>query len=345
MSPTASRLLSRCAIAFTLTCAFSFSDSGRTAEDFYSGKQIRLIAGFPAGNDYDLGARMLAKYLPKYIPGQPNIIVQNMPQAASVVAANYLYVQAPRDGTVFGSFSRNIVNDALTGQPNLVVDPRRLIWLGATSRPARVCVRWFTAPVKTPADLFKQEFIVGAAGTTSSLAILPTVLNHLLGTKFRIVEGYQGMGDAMLAIQRGETQGACASYAQFRIADQLIHDGKLTFLLRAEETPIPDVPNVPSIFDYAKTDEQRQLMRFVFSSTEFGRPYVFPPDVPEDRVAIMRKAIAGAARDPELVAEAASIKMDMAYTPPDHLEQLVAALYKTPPNLIQTIKSIMPNEK
>ena len=180
-----------------------------------------------------------------------------------------------------GSFSRNIVNDALTGESNVTADPRRFLWLGATSRPARVCVRWFTAPVKTPADLFTHEFIVGAAGATSSLAILPTVLNKVLGTKFNIVEGYQGMGDAMLAVQRGETQGMCASYAQFRIAEQLIHDGKLFFLLRAEEAPIPEIPDVPSIFDYAKTGEQRALMQFVFSSTEFGRPYVFPPDVPE----------------------------------------------------------------
>jgi tripartite-type tricarboxylate transporter receptor subunit TctC len=329
------------AIAFCLL----FAARAVHAEDFYKNKQIRLIAGFPAGNDYDLGARLLVKYLPKYLPGQPTIIVQNMPQAASVVAANYLYVQAPRDGTVFGSFSRNIVNDALTGQPNVVVDPRHLIWLGATSRPARVCVRWYTAPVKTPADLFSQEFIVGAAGATSSLAILPTVFNTVLGTKFRIVEGYQGMGDAMLAMQRGETQGMCASYAQFRIADQLIRDGKMVFLVRAEEAPIADIPAVPSIFDFAKTDEQRQLMRFVFSSTEFGRPYAFPPDVPADRVDIMRKAITEAAHDPELVAEAAAIKMDMTYTPPDHLEELVADLYKTPPAVIAAVKALLPNEK
>ncbi len=315
------------------------------ADDFYKGKQIRLIAGFPAGNDYDLGARLLIKYLPKYIPGQPTIIVQNMPQAASVVAANYLYMQAPRDGTAFGSFSRNIVNDALTGQANVVIDPRKVIWLGATSRPSRVCARWYTAPVKTPADLFTQEFIVGAAGATSSLAILPTVLNKVLGTKFRIVEGYQGMGDAMLAMQRGETQGMCASYAQFRIGDQLARDGKITFLLRAEQAPLVELPDVPSIFDYAKTDEQRQLMQFVFSSTEFGRPYAFPPEVPQDRVDIMRKAIADAAHDPDLIAEAAGIKLDMSYTPPDRLAGLVDDLYKTPPGIIETVKALLPNEK
>src|SRR6202049_1367638 len=133
---------SKAAIALALLIAASFGIFGASAEDFYKNKQLRLIAGFPAGNDYDLGARLLVKYLPKYIPGQPTIIVQNMPQAASVAAANYLYTQATRDGTVFGSFSRNIVNDALTGQPNLVVDPRQLIWLGATSRPARGCARW-----------------------------------------------------------------------------------------------------------------------------------------------------------------------------------------------------------
>jgi tripartite-type tricarboxylate transporter receptor subunit TctC len=329
------------AIAFSLLAMASSAH----ADDFYRGKQIRLIAGFPAGNDYDLGARLLVKYLPKYIPGQPIIIVQNMPQAASVVAANYLYVQAPRDGTAFGSFSRNIVNDALTGQANVVIEPRKVIWLGATSHPSRVCARWYTAPVKTPADLFTQDFIVGAAGATSSLAILPTVLNKVLGTKFRIVEGYQGMGDAMLAMQRGETQGMCASYAQFRIGDQLVQDGKVTFLLRAEEAPLVEVPDVPSIFDYAKTDEQRQLMRFVFSSTEFGRPYAFPPDVPQDRIDIMRKAIANAAHDPDLLAEASNIKMDMTYTPPDRLAQLVTDLYKTPPQIIETVKALLPNEK
>ncbi len=345
MEPPAIRRIAPLAMAFGLVMAALLLGSPASAADFYQGKQIRLIAGFPAGNDYDLGARVLVKYLPKYIPGQPSIIVQNLPQAASVAAANYLYAQAPRDGTVFGTFSRNIVNDALTGQPNLDLDPRRFIWLGATSRPARVCVRWFTAPVKTPADLFTQEFIVGAAGTGSSLAILPTVLNHVLGTKFRIVEGYQGMGDTMLAVQRGELQGACASYQQFRVDEQLISDGKLTFLLRAEEAPITEIPDVPSIFEYAKTEEQRQLMRFVFSSTEFGRPYVFPPDVPEDRVGIMRKAIAAAAQDPQLLAEAARIKMDMTYTPPERLEGLVDQLYRTPPALIETIKAILPNVK
>jgi tripartite-type tricarboxylate transporter receptor subunit TctC len=200
-----------------------------------------------------------------------------------------------------------------------------------------------TVPIRTPADLFTHEFIVGGAGAGSSLSILPSVFNHVLGTKFRVVQGYKGTSDIVLAIERGELQGACASYGQFRTYEQLLRDGKLVFFLRAEETPIPELPDVPSIFDYAKTSEQRQLMRFVFSSTEFGRPYVLPPDVPSDRVAIMRKAFAEALRDPGLVAEAAKIKLDMTYRPPEHLEGLVAELYDTPPELIETVKKLVPS--
>src|SRR5262249_8385353 len=218
--------------------------ASQPSPDFYKNKQIRLIIGYPVGNDYDLAGRFLARYLAKHIPGAPTIIVQNMPSAASIAAANFLYAQAPRDGTVFGSFSRNMPSQALMGQANVEADPRRFNWLGATSLPARVCVRWVTAPIRTPADLFTQEFIVGGAGAGSSLNILPTVFNHVLGTKFRV---------------------------------------------------------------------------------------------------IMREAFAAAVRDPELLAEAARIKLDMTYRPPDHLERLVAALYQTPPAFIENVRKPVPS--
>lgn len=317
----------------------------QSAADFYKGKQIRLIVGFNVGNDYDLAARFLAKYMTKHLPGHPTIVVQNMPQASSLSAANYVYGQAPRDGTVIASPSRNIASQALMGQPNIEFDPRRFIWLGATSLPSRVCVKWHTVPINSPADLFTQEFIVAASGSGTSTSILPTVFNHVLGTKIRIVQGYKGSTDGILATERGEVQGVCASYAQFRTSEQLLREKKLVVLLRAEETAVPELADVPSIFDYAKTEEQRQFMRFVFSSTEFGRPYVFPPDVPKERVVAVRKAIADAAHDPELLAEAARIKLDMTYHAPEQLERLVANLYATPPELIESIKRLVPAER
>src|SRR5262249_45945629 len=160
------------------------------------------------------------------------------------------------------------------------------------------------------ADLFTHELIVGGSGAASTLSIVPTVINHVLGTKFRIIEGYKAAQDVLLAIERGELQGVCSSYSQFRAFDRLFREGKLRILFRVGEAVIPAIADVDSIFDHARTEEQRQLLRFVFSSVEFGRPYVFPPDVPPDRIAVMRRAIADAARDPELLAEADKMKLD-----------------------------------
>ena len=266
-----------------------------------------------------------------------------MTAAASVAAANYVYAQAPRDGTVFGTFSRNVPSQAMMGQPNIEADPRRFHWLGATSFPGRVCTAATTASVKAPADLFARELIVGGSGAASTLSIVPTVLNHVLGTKFRIIEGYKAAQDVLLAIERGELQGVCSSYAQFRSYDRLFREGKLRILFRVEEAVIPDLPEVPTVFDLARGNEQRQLMRFVFASVEFGRPYVFPPGVPAERVEIMRRAIAASASDPELIAEAAKMKLDMAYRPPEHLERLIANLYETPPATVETVKKLVPN--
>jgi len=329
--------------ALALACCASGAVQAQGATDFYKGKQIQLIVGYEAGNDYDLGARMLARYLPRHIPGQPTIIVQNMPQAAGLVAANSLYIRAPRDGTVMASISRNLASQAAMGLPNIEADPRRFIWLGATSFPGRVCVASASAAVKTPADLFTRELMVGSVGTGSSTSIVPTVLNRVLGTKFKLIEGYRGAQDVVLAIERGEVEGLCASLGQFRTHEKLIRDGKLRIVLRAEEAVMPQIPDVPSIFESAKTEEQRRLMRFVFSSTEFGRPYIFPPDVPTERVEIMRQAVLEAANDPELVAEAEKIKLDMTYRPYDHLTRLVAELYDTPPATIENVKKIVPN--
>ena len=313
------------------------------APDYYRGKQLRMIVGHPVGNDYDLGGRFLAKYLTRHIPGNPTIVVSNMPAASSVAATNFLYAQAPRDGTVFGSFSRNIPSQALMRQANLNVDPRKFNWLGGTALPGRVCVAWHTSKVRTPADLLQQELIVGGGGSGTSLSIVPTVFNHVLGTKFRIVEGYKGTTDTVLAMERGEVEGVCATYGQFRVYEKLIKEGKLRFILRAEESPIAAIPDVPSIYDLAKTEEQRQLMRFVFSSVEFGRPYVLPPETPPELVALMRKAMADALKDTELVAEAARLKLDMTYRPPDVLMRLVENLYQTPSSVIDAVKKLVPN--
>jgi tripartite-type tricarboxylate transporter receptor subunit TctC len=163
--------------------------------------------------------------------------------------------------------------------------------------------------------------------------------------RFKMIQGYRGAGDILLAVDRGEVHAVCMSLGQFRTSEQKFKDGKLRYLLRAEESPLPGVPDVPSVYDFTKTDEQRQLMRYVFSSTEFGRPYLFPPGVPKDRVQFMRKAIEAAVKNPDLIAEAAKMKLDMVYRPPEHLERVVTHLYETPPETVALAKKISPNLK
>ena len=331
--------------AAVLIIGLSCGAHAQTATEFFKGRQLTLVVGYEVGNDYDIGARLLAKYLSRHLPGQPAIVVQNMPQAAALVSANFIYSRAPRDGSVMGSISRNLASQAVMKLPNIEADARRYNWLGGTSFPGRVCAVTASAPAKNIEDLFKQEVLVGSVGVGSSTSIVPTVINKVVGTKFHLVEGYRGAGDIILAMQRGEVHAGCMSYGQFRSHEHLFKEGKFKIILRAEESEMAEAPGVPSIFDYAKTEEPRQLMRFIFSSTEFGRPYIYPPDVPTDRVQFMRDAIARAVKDPELLADAEKSKLDMTYRPPEHLEKLVNQLYDTPPALIETLKNISPNLK
>ncbi|MEA2907445.1 MAG: hypothetical protein QOI12_4832 [Alphaproteobacteria bacterium] len=331
-----------CCLVAALCLAMSSAAQAESAQDFYRNKQIRIIVGHAVGNDYDIGSRLLAKHLPKHIPGRPTVVVQNMPQAASIVAANYVYGQAPRDGTVIGTFSRNLPSQALMGQANLEVDPRRFNWVGGTSLPFRACTIWHAAPAKTAEDLFKVETIVGSTAAGSALSILPTVFNHVLGTRFKIIEGYKAAQDAVLAAERGEVHGVCSSFGQLRVFEQLMRDGKLRVLASAEETPVAEIPDTPSMYKFAKTEEQRQFMRFVFSSVEFGRPYVLPPGTPQDRVDMIRKAFAETVKDPEHVAEAEKMKLDVTYRPPADLERLATRLYETPPGVIEAVRKLVP---
>jgi tripartite-type tricarboxylate transporter receptor subunit TctC len=337
------RVAFRSVAAAALLACMSGIAHGQSAEEFYKGRTIQMVVGYEVGNDYDIGARLLARHLTKELPGNPTIVVQNMHQAAGVVAANYMAVRAARDGSVIGGISRNLPSQAMMKLPNIEADPRTFQWLGATSFPGRVCVARTDAPVKSAADLFTTELVTGGTSAGSSTSIVPTVINRVLGTKFKMVEGYRGAGDILIAMERSEVYGVCMSLGQFRTSQQKFKDGKLRYLLRAEESALPGVGDVPSIYDFAKTSEQRQLMRFIFSSTEFGRPLLFPAGVPQDRTAFMRAAIERAVKSPALLAEAEAMKLDMTYRPPQHLEQVVTQLYETPPEMVEKAREISPN--
>ncbi len=326
--------------------SFAGNATAQAPADFYKGKQIRLVVGNAAGGDYDLGARLLARYMPRHMPGAPTMIVQNMPGASGNNAAAFLYNVAPKDGTVFGSFSRNLPSQAALGRLKADIDPRRYGWVGAASLPSRICVAWEGTPVSKAEDVFTTELVVGSTGAGSVQSIVPTVINKVAKTKFRVVEGYRGIAEIAVAMERREVQGVCHLLSVFETtyADQ-IRKGQIKPLFNVEEAEIGELPGMPSIFKFVTDDNSKQLLRFVFSSAEFGRPYVAPPGTPADRLAALRKGFADALKDAELLAEADKLKMDMKYRAPEDLLALIDKLYALPPELKSQVDELLPESR
>ena len=323
--------------------AFPNASPAQSAEEFYRGKQIKLIIGNAPGADYDLGGRLLARYMSRHTPGAPTIVVQNMQGAAGIVAANNIYNIAPKDGSVFASLSRNMPGQGAIGREELKADPRRFSWIGSSGSNTNVCYVRDESALQTADDLFAQELIVGGVGPGSAQTFVPTVLNRIIKTKFRIVEGYKGVADGLLAMQRAEIDGLCSGYGTIRVTQAAaLKDGKIRILLQSGAEPLAERPDVPSIYHYAQTEREKRLLGFVFSSDEFGRPYFAPPGIPADRLKALRTALAETLKDPELQSEADKLQMDVSYRSGEALQAFVNDLYATPKELIAEIKEIMP---
>lgn len=334
------------AVALLAIAGAGETANAQSVAEFYKGKQVRLVVGNAAGGDYDLGARLLARYMPRHIPGNPSVIVQNMPGASGNNAANFLYSVAAKDGTVFGSFSRNLPSQAALGRLKADIDPRKYAWIGAASLPSRICVAWEGAPVSKAEDTFSTEIILGSTGAGSVQSIVPTVINKVANTKFKIVEGYRGIAEIVVAMERREVQGVCHLLSVFETTyiDQ-IKQGKIKPLFNVEEAEITELPGMPSIFKFVKDENSKQLLRFVFSSAEFGRPYVAPPETPADRVSALRAGFANALKDKALIEEAAKLKMDMKYRAPEDLLALIDKLYALPPELKTQVDELLPDSR
>lgn len=326
------------ALALALGLAASAA-SAQTPEQFYRGKQLKLIVSFAAGTDYDQWSRLIGRHMSKHVPGNPAIVVQNMVGAGGMQGANHLASAAEKDGTAIMMIGRNLPYQALTKDPGVRFDPLTFNWIGSPEVATRVCSVLDTAPAKKAEDIFSVETIVGGNGAGSAVTQTPTLLNALLGAKFRIVEGYPAPADIILAMERGEVHGFCGSYLAMHQTPGWMQNGRLRILFNLEQSPIPGV-NAPSIFQFAKTDEQKKILSIFSSSVELGRPIAAPPGVPADRVAALRTAFEATMKDPELVAEAAKQKLDIQVVTGPQVEQLIRNLLASPPELIEKVNQL-----
>jgi tripartite-type tricarboxylate transporter receptor subunit TctC len=302
--------------------------------DFYKGKQIHMVVGTEAGQDYDTWARLVSRHLRRHIPGSPTFVIENMPGAGALIATNYLYNKAAQDGTYLGMVSRNIPNYAIMRQPNANFDPLKFNWIGSPEITHRGCYARADTGITSPQDLFARELLVGGDGAGTALTETPLLLKNLLGMKFKVIDGYKGATGVVLAMERGEVEGICQTTTAFLgAAQRLVDDGTFRILFTTEREPVPEL-KVPTIFDYAKTQEQRDILQVHASSLELGRPILTPPNVPPDRVAVLRQAFDATMQDPALLEEAKQMNLRVEARSGDEIAAVIRSVAELPPALV-----------
>ena len=321
--------------ALLALCSLVAGAVAQPSADFYKGKQIRFVVGTATGQDYDLWARLIGRHITRHIPGNPTLIVENMPGAGHIIATNHLFNVAARDGTVIGMVSRNMTDAAVMGLANVRYEPGRFSWLGSPEVNHRVMFVSTSSGFDKMSDLFERELIVGAPGGVQGVTAAPLLLKNLLGMKLKIVQGYRSPGDVVLAVTRGEVGGFVNSVGgPVGARRQWVETGQMRVLFNLEPTPVPWL-GAPTVFDVAATEEQRQVLGFFAGNTQLGRPLMAPPGVPGERVEILRRAFDATVRDPAFLKEAETMGFEVAPQTGEAITALVAGALATPKDIVR----------
>ena len=331
------------AVCAGLLAAIGPAAAQPSAADFYRGKTFTIVIGIANGGAYDLTARSFGRHMSKYLPGNPTVIVQNMPGANSVIAANYVYNQAPKDGTVIWGGSRSTVLEPLLGNGAAKFDVHKLHWLGSAGGEVAVTVAWHTARVKTIQDLFKEELIVGAVDPGAENYLIPNALNNLLGTKYKIVTGYASQDPIFLAMERGEVEGCGnSSWSGLPIMHpDWFAEKKANILLQLALEKDKALPDVPLVMDLAKNEEQRQVLSVLMAPKRFAYPYFMAPGIPEDRAAAIEKAFLATMDDPEFREEIKKIRGDIEPSTGAEMQSYFEKVYALPPEVIAKTRALL----
>ena len=323
----------------------AFCNSGAFAQgEFFQGKTITIVAGSAVGGGIDVYARLIGRHLNKHVPGKPAVIVQNMPGAGSLMAGRHLYTLAPKDGTHIGVVLSTALFDPLMEKQDLAAyDPRKFNYLGNAHADTSVCIVRRDAPVQDYAQLATTELVVGGTGSGSALVDYPAMERDLLGSKIRIIAGYTGSADVSLAVQRNEVQGVCGllwSSAQQQYPEAMRPDGHVKILVQQDikRLPLLEQLGVPLVMDYVRTPDQKLALETFLSRAAVNRPFLSPPGVPAERVALLRKAFMETMRDPELVAEARKMSLGVDANSGEEAHALVQKIYATPPHVLDILR-------
>jgi tripartite-type tricarboxylate transporter receptor subunit TctC len=306
--------------------------SAQSPAEFYKGRTVDIYVGYSVGGAYDLYARVIARHLGKHIPGNPTIVPKNMEGAGSLRLANWLYNVGPKDGTALATIGRGTAFDPLLGSKGAQFQADRFTWIGSANNEVSVCVAWKGSGITRFADLLTKELIVGGTGQAADTDQFPRILNGVLGTKFKVVSGYPGGNEVTLAMERGEVKGRCGwSWSSvLSTHKRWIDDKSITVLVQLSLNKHPDLPDVPLVMDFARSEDQQQMFKLIFARQVMGRPYLAPPGVPADRAEALRKAFMDTMQDPEFLAEAEKTQLEITPVSGPEVEKLVKDLYQTP---------------
>ena len=310
--------------------------------DFYHGKTINLIVGTSAGNDYDYRGRLIARYIGKHIPGEPTVVPQNMPGAGGIKAANYLASIAPHDGTVLHAIMTNMMASQAVGSHGIEFDARKFRWIGNTTSSPNVTNSWYTSGITSIEQTKTRPLILGAPAGTAGVTY-GTVMNALVGTKFKIVTGYPGGNEVNLAMERGEVEGRGSnSWASWKSTKpDWLAQKKITMLVQIGLKRDPDLPDVPLLLELATDELDRKVMTFLSAETAISRAVVTTPDVPADRLEALRRAFDATMKDPQFIAEAEKAQMDMSPMTGEESQKIADSIVNTPPEVIARAKVVL----
>jgi tripartite-type tricarboxylate transporter receptor subunit TctC len=328
------------ALAFTAALLAAAPAGAQSVEEFYKGKNVEVAIGYPPAGSNDVYARLLARHLGKHIPGNPTIVPQNRPGAGSFLALGYLYNVAPKDGTVIAIGAPTAPLDEKLGTQGVRFKTAEFNWIGRIDSLINIVFLWHTSPVKSVADAQRIESKLSGTGVGSTVSIYPTVMNNVLGTKFKLVMGYKGSNDAQLAVERGEVEGHSTSWTAVKVAHpDWRPDKKINIIVQFALTKHPEMPEVPTVVELARNDEERAILRAVMNATEIGTAFMAPPGVPADRVQALRRAFDETVKDPEFLAEAARTKLTVGPLPGADLQKLVGEVAGLSPELLAKVKA------
>ena len=327
--------------ALTLAVAPAHAQSG----GYYKGKTVTINIAGTSGGGIDVGARILSRFLGKYLPGNPQVVPQNMPGAGGVRVLEYLVSQAPKDGTVIGAFASGPLVEPLVGPRKPAYGIADFVAIGALEKDGAFCTTWFKSPVKTLAEAKKTEVTVAGTGAGSGTDTDPMVINEVLGTKFKVITGYLGTQETALAVERGEVDGRCGfGFASLKASrPEWLKENKLNFLVQMGLEAHPLAKDVPLALDLADTPEKKAMIRLMSSPLALGRPYLAPPGMPPERVADLRKAFMAAMADREFRAEFAKASGgdEPEPTSGEAMQKILVDMQATPKPVVEKLRALL----